>query len=202
MGTIEFLIDEEKRNCLQRNDDTNNLRQRHTINLDRFLTIACKYGDAYIVEYLLSKGADIHHQDKKMDTFDEGVQASRMGHFEIMQLLIEKNIDINQYDEAGDTPLIIACKNKYQNLAKLLIDNGADTGETFIWAFRNNDVYSTEFLIECGADVNKRDPIDWIPLTCACFIRQEHIKNNRCVLSKFDRIFIYSFQTALALTLP
>lgn len=125
---------------------------------------------------------------KNIDLVDSLFQASAMGHCEIMKILIEKKVNINQHNKACVSPLMIACGNKYQCLAKLLIDNGADTGLAFIWAFKNNDVNSTIFLIECGADVNKRDPIDWSPLTCACFIRQEHITNNRCVLSDFDRI--------------
>ncbi|CAC5359744.1 unnamed protein product [Mytilus coruscus] len=71
---------------------------------------------------------------------------------------------------------------------ELLINNGADTGEAFIWAFKHTDIDSTRLLIVCGADVNKVDPIEWSPLTWACFIRQEHIMNNRCLSSEQESI--------------
>ncbi|XP_052089802.1 serine/threonine-protein phosphatase 6 regulatory ankyrin repeat subunit B-like [Mytilus californianus] len=102
-------------------------------------------------------------------------EASKIGHYDIIQLLIEKNVTLNQTNEWQDTPLILACKIDYQCLAELLINNGADTGEAFIWAFKHNDVESTRLLIVCGADVHKVDPIEWSPLTWACFIRQENI---------------------------
>lgn len=115
-------------------------------------------------------------------------QASQIGYCEIMQLLIKKNVDINQHDETGDSPLIIAFENKYQQLAELLINNGVDSGEAFICAFTNNDVNTTIFLVECGANVNKIDPIKWGPLTWACFIRQENIRNSQCLSSELERL--------------
>lgn len=163
---------------------------------DEIFKVLLKVGKANIFKSLKSAYVAEGSQFCKMligkcrneDLSETLFQASRMGHFEIMQLLIEKNVDINQHDEAGDSPLMIACTNEYQLYAELLINNGADTLEAFKWAFRHNDVNSTRFLLECGADVNRRDPIEWSPLTWICFIRQENITNNRCLSSEQESI--------------
>ncbi|OUM66909.1 hypothetical protein PIROE2DRAFT_29779, partial [Piromyces sp. E2] len=84
----------------------------------------------------------------------------------------------------SDTPLIWACKNRNENIVKLLIENGVDLskvnkdGDTpLIWACRmkrenrNDDI--AKFLIENGADLNKANKDGNTPLIIAC--ESEHI---------------------------
>lgn len=115
-------------------------------------------------------------------------EASKIGHFDIVQMLILMNVNLNETNEEGDSPLTLACKIDHQFLAELLINNGADTGEAFKSAFKHDNVASTRLLIKCGADVNRVDPIKWSPLTWACYIRQELINNNRYLSSELESI--------------
>ncbi|XP_052089800.1 ankyrin repeat and KH domain-containing protein 1-like [Mytilus californianus] len=172
------------------------------------LMTACKHSTDEIFQLLVTKGGASIFQSLKFAHEKVGnsfcrilmgkcrneelvkalFEASKIGHFDIIQLLIEKNVNLNQTNEEGDSPLTLACKIDYQYLAELLINNGADTGEAFIRAFKHNNVASTRLLIKCGADVNKVDSIEWSPLTWACFIRQEIITLNLCVSSELESI--------------
>jgi len=61
-----------------------------------------------------------------------------MNLYGILNVLIQRNADLNSVDDIGDTPLITACKEK--------------------------DMLAVELLIEAGAKVNKPDPSGYTPL--------------------------------------
>ncbi|RZK87875.1 MAG: ankyrin repeat domain-containing protein, partial [Pedobacter sp.] len=52
--------------------------------------------------------------------------AARVGNLDILKELIHKQVDLNQRDPKGYTPLILACYNNQYKAAALLIENGAD----------------------------------------------------------------------------
>ena len=49
--------------------------------------------------------------------------------FEVVKLLIEKEADLNQTNNAGRTPLSLAIRSKHSDIAALLRKHGAKTGE-------------------------------------------------------------------------
>lgn len=84
------------------------------------------------------------------------------GKDEILSVLLEKDIDVNQRDERGNTALIIAMDNQgHKRVAKELIRAGADVnaenrnGDTALHlALRWGDQESAIFMIKKGADYN------------------------------------------------
>lgn len=87
---------------------------------------------------------------------------------------------INQLDENGDTPLIIALRSRYEDIAKILIDAGANVtvkneedSTALIYAARNGCVNILTDLIRSGAQVN--EPCnDLTPLMVAILADQEN----------------------------
>jgi len=49
-----------------------------------------------------------------------------------VRVIIQNNIDIDEYDRSRNTPLQIACANNYLDIARLLIENNANTNSTNI----------------------------------------------------------------------
>jgi len=117
------------------------------------LTIACEYGNETVVKYLIAKGANIHGMtvnNKKWKT--PLITACKYHQFHIGRYLIEEGTNVNEQIENGDTPLLIACKDKDQ---------------------MDNDIFEgwVEYLMNCGADVNIKNMYGDTPLSVA-------IKNN------------------------
>ena len=149
------------------------------------LMMACLYRHKEIVEYLLLCGADI----KRVSDFG-GVLSHAVGtgaKVEIVNLLIKKGADVNErapiYD--NETPLFCACRVGQPDLAKILLDAGADVNakndlaSTPLWevcATNRDDIPEdlqktypqiVRLLINYGADVCLYDEFSSI-LTTAC----------------------------------
>ena len=52
--------------------------------------------------------------------------AAEYGRYEIVKMLIDKNIDLNMRDVDGSTALLLAVENRHTHVARLLIESGAD----------------------------------------------------------------------------
>ena len=90
--------------------------------------------------------------------------SSENGHKEVVQLLLEKGIDINQTNTYGQNGLHLASANGHLEIAKLLIENGIDvnlndkTGcNALIQATFSNNREIGQLLIEKGIDINQTD---------------------------------------------
>lgn len=86
--------------------------------------------------------------------------AAKHGDTELVKLLISEGMDVNQTDDSGYTPLILATQECFFETAKLLIDNKADvncvTGENSYaigLAVDNNDKNMIELLINAGVNI-------------------------------------------------
>ena len=53
--------------------------------------------------------------------------AARTNNVKLAQTLIDQKVDINQKDDRGYTPLILATYNQSPDVAELLLKHGADT---------------------------------------------------------------------------
>lgn len=63
--------------------------------------------------------------------------------FELVQLLISHNVDVNYNDKNGRTSLFLAIHTRNFEIVKLLLENGADT--TIVSIFRSNTYIAPEF---------------------------------------------------------
>jgi ankyrin repeat protein len=89
--------------------------------------------------------------------------AVRGGSNDAVSMLIQKGADVNQLDELGRSPLIVSCFNSNINIAKELINSGADVnyceGSTspLIAAMAADSKQLVELLITHGANATSAD---------------------------------------------
>jgi ankyrin repeat protein len=88
------------------------------------LGYAAGSGDLQIVEYLLAHGAVVDRKDDMGQTplFNAVLGGSR----ETVARLAAEKVDIDARDRYGDTPLIGACAKGHDDVARLLVEKGAN----------------------------------------------------------------------------
>jgi hypothetical protein len=102
---------------------------------DERLILASQYGHTHICKYLLDIGMD-HFSDEALHA------AVRYGHIEVVKLLLDYGVNMEPFNEHDETPLCHAIGKGSRDIAKLLIERGADTD---IWDigcqhWSNNDI--------------------------------------------------------------
>jgi ankyrin repeat protein len=126
-------IDALKRDSLQdiktlisENEDVNDTNESGESVLAYALRSHCDFS---IIELLIEAGADIYHAD------DEGVSVFEMAitynNHKMIELYMKNGIDVNSTKrKSGFTPLMCAaCYGRY-DVAKILLENGADKDVT------------------------------------------------------------------------
>ncbi|XP_045700644.1 kinase D-interacting substrate of 220 kDa isoform X5 [Phyllostomus hastatus] len=93
-----------------------------------------------------------------------------------LKALLEKCKDVDERNECGQTPLMIAAEQGSLEIVKELIKNGAncnledlDNWTALISASKEGHVHVVEELLRCGADVEHRDMGGWTALMWACY---------------------------------
>jgi len=114
---------------------------------------------------------------KKFESFKDGYNlfmAIRDGNFNLVETIIKSGIDANGKDDADSRSfLMLACSmsnsddefnNKYVEIAKMLIDAGANLDEqdkdgytALNWAAYGRNINAVKLLIESGANWNLED---------------------------------------------
>lgn len=135
------------------------------------LTQAAGSGHLEMVRYLVEQGADIHAQ------IYDGRKAFNLavthGRTAVAAYLLSLSDDPDERGSSGHTPLMIAAENNYYDLAKLLIERGADVNAVhpgpgiyvglrgwtpLVFAVNAGYVRMTRLLLQAGADVHVRVP--------------------------------------------
>jgi tankyrase len=104
------------------------------------LHFAAGYNRVGVVEFLLSKGADVHAKDKG------GLvplhNACSYGHYEVTELLVKHGASVNVSDLWKFTPLHEAAAKGKQEIVKLLLRHGADAAK------KNRDGHTPTDLVK------------------------------------------------------
>ncbi|CAD6444526.1 dbd5b000-593c-4a48-8067-d156caf8cf24 [Sclerotinia trifoliorum] len=80
-----------------------------------------------LVKFLLKKGADINAVDAPSKYKTPVIStAARLGHTEIVKLLVERKADINLADFRGEKPICFAARGNYPEIVQILVDSKAD----------------------------------------------------------------------------
>lgn len=89
--------------------------------------------------------------------------AAHKGKLAVVDYLMRK-MDLEKADLKGRTPLLLAAETGHLQVAKYLLDAGADInarssngGNVLTWSSCNDHCKSVEFWLACGVDINSRD---------------------------------------------
>ncbi|MCP5062773.1 MAG: hypothetical protein GY936_09940 [Ignavibacteriae bacterium] len=155
-----------------------------SIHADGVMQVALKEWQDSIVTLLIEydKGIIIVNQKNK-----PLIDAVRKNDIQSVEKYLNKK-NSNTIDEAGTSLLIIASKNGYINIVKLLLQNGANinamnlAGHTAlnkaVWLKKNR---IAKYLIEQGADINKTDKHFILPPLVAA-VRSNNLELGKILL--------------------
>ena len=137
------------------------------------LALACTNRSAAMVEKLLKAGADLNAAQGTGET--PLMVCARTGNVETVKLLLSRGADPNAKEiEQGQTALMRAVAEKHPDVARALIDRGADVrarskgGFTaLLFASQLGELASARMLLAAGADVNEKSPLNGTALVVA-----------------------------------
>ena len=122
-----------------------------------------------LLSYLISKGADLYHENKE----GRNVLIARViygGDKDIINTLIQKGLDVNAKTKKGSTPLMLAAQDGKKEAFFTLLKHGADVrakkdGWTLLhYAAVGGDKDIINALIKRGLDVNAKTKSGIIPI--------------------------------------
>ena len=130
------------------------------------LSLACTNGSSGMIRGLLQAGADPNATRKTGESVI--MTSSRTGNLEAVKTLLAYEPDLNQPENRrGHTALMLAIEQGHSQIAKLLIERGADvnarskSGFTpLLFAAQQNDLDSVEALLAAGAKLDGLTP-EW-----------------------------------------
>ena len=141
----------------------------------RLLMLSCYSGDVKVVKLLL-KHCDtecINGSNKAYYIYDTPVvTASRLGHIDVVDLLIKGGADCNKSSTLGETPLCEASRAGHVDIVDMLIKYGVYCNKSgkfgttpLCEASRAGHVDIVDMLIKSGADCNKSGKFGTTPLS-------------------------------------
>ena len=133
------------------------------------LSVAAAMGHDEICRVLISRGANVCHQDTIYGQTPLHLAAAH-GHWAVMEFLLEHGADPNP--KTGGSALMMATRGGSSKIARLLLDAGADpevadthTGETPLSkAAALGHIPLVSLLLQSGAKVDNWDERGWTPL--------------------------------------
>ena len=137
-------------------------------DVNEALSAALSAGRIKVAKLLKDRGADLNLVPLTLLTL--------LGDVEVVQSRINQGANIDETDNRGCSPLIVAAKWGYLEIVKLLLDNGADVN-AWAWdtmeqtalmeASDQGHVELVKFLLQKGANVNFRNKNGWTALKLA-----------------------------------
>lgn len=145
-------------------------------SLDKFLR-AVHAGDANAVAALLNQGVDPDSADPEGNT--ALMIASRMGHKEVVLVLIGHKAHVARRSAHGDTAINLAALNGHLEIVRLLVENGAEINPATGWAPLHYAAFGNradviKYLINKGAAKDALAPNGYTALMLAA--RGNHIQ--------------------------
>lgn len=153
----------DKTSCVS--DDCDNIFDVNSCteaNSDTALTLASAGGHVDLVKFLINRGADLEHRDKK--GFTALILAATAGHVHIVNELLDAGANIeSQSERTKDTPLSLACSGGRLYVVQTLVERGANIEHRNVsdytplsLAASGGYVRIIELLLHSGAEINSR----------------------------------------------
>ena len=152
---------------------------------DTALHLAAVSGRLEIAKLLVDHGANAVAENENgelpLHLVSRGQYAPQENGVGIVQLLLERSVDVNAPDRHQNTPLHSASSLGRLEIARALLDNGANSGlgndrvqtplhlasQGRYW-FQDDGLGVAKLLLERGADIHARDEDNATPLHLAC----------------------------------
>eukprot|EP00833_Pecoramyces_ruminatium_P000006 jgi/Orpsp1_1/1174038/evm.model.c7180000048662.1 len=148
-------------------------------NGDNILIYAIKRNNINIIKDLISYGADIFNEKCKKKSNTAISVAFKTGRDELIKYLIEYIVAHNQNELLQDSNLInLSIENCSEDITNLLIEKGTKVDNKVCIAnaiYMDYDNTTIKYLIEHGADVNKKGNCNKRPLHIAIENKKEDI---------------------------
>jgi len=125
---------------------------------------AAVIGDVDAAQLAIDEGADLESRHGPFKNTPI-IAASREGHDQVVELLVNKTADVNATADDGESSLFLAAQFGHTDVVSALIAGGADVNimrrtysdSPLFIASQNEHREIVEMLIDKGADVNKLD---------------------------------------------
>jgi len=145
---VQFLVDKDADVNLKAGSDVN------------AVWLAAGEGKADVLNYLIKKGADV--TAKRMDGIGALASAAVAGHEDVVKVLLKnKEVNVNESDNEGLTPVMNVCEHGSVVVLKMLVKAGGDVNAVSVNGFTALIVASAagnldqvKFLLESGAEVD------------------------------------------------
>lgn len=132
------------------------------------LTWRVRDGDAETTRWLLGKGAAVDVRDSRGSRGDASIHiAIRYGQCECVELLLANNVDVDEEDQFGHTPLMAAILLGSTKITHLLLDAGAKVdmagGEgcnALHYAVTQSDTSAIQLLLKYHANCSERSSLN------------------------------------------
>ncbi|MBQ9578333.1 MAG: ankyrin repeat domain-containing protein, partial [Ottowia sp.] len=116
------------------------------------------HGRLDTAKLLLAHGADINHKtESDAEKRTPLMYAAYYDREDLIAFLLDHGANVNDINQDGETALSFAVAENNINMAKILLDKGADPNTALIAASRKKREDSIKFLLEHGADIKVLD---------------------------------------------